>query len=141
MPAPHRIRRLRWRVRAESRDAAFEVRARLRRLHQRDVLEAFERAFDAAGTGDAIVHLPRLELAVTVADIDAIGAAVAEALARTAAWDTSPRSAPPKEIDDLEPRPATGYGDGLLDYLRTGVLPWPLANLGRTATHDALISL
>jgi hypothetical protein len=145
MPAAHRIHRLRWRVRAGSRDAAFEVRARLRQLHQADLLEVFERAFAAAGAGDTIVHLPRLELAVTVTTIDDIGAALAQALARTAVWDQPPRTAPPDAIDERQPRPVseqTAAGiDGLLDYLRTGVLPWPLANLGRTATRDDLIRL
>ena len=145
MPAAHRIRRLRWRVRAGSRDAAFEVRARLRQLHQRDLLAVFERAFDAAGPGDAIVHLPRLELAVTVPDIDGIGAALAQALARRDVWDTPARAAPPGPIDDRASRPATERApvgiDGLLDHLRTGVLPWPLANLDRATTRDHLASL
>jgi hypothetical protein len=145
MPSAHRIRRLRWRVRSGSRDAAFEVRARLRQLHQGDLLEVFERAFDAAGTGDAVVHLRRLELSVTVPDIDGIGAALAQALARQAVWDASPRAAPPVAIDDRAPRPAAEHApagvDGLLDYLRTGILPWPLANLGRVATRDELVRL
>jgi hypothetical protein len=141
----HRIRRLRWRVRAGSRDAAFEVRARLRQLHQADLLDVFERAFDAAGTGDTIVHLPRLELAVTVPNIDEIGAALAQALALKTVWDTPPRAAPRAAIDDRSPRVTTEHApagiDGLLDYLRSGILPWPLANLGRTATRDELIRL
>ena len=149
MPAAHRIRRLRWRVRTGSRDAAFDVRARLRQLHQRELLDLFERAFDAVGAGDAIVHLPRLELSVTVPDIDAIGPALAQALALKTAWDTPQwvpgtgidrKSVPGTGIDDRKSVPGTGV-DGLLDYLRTGILPWPLANLGRTATSDELVRL
>lgn len=142
---PHRIRRLRWRVRAGSRDAAFDVRARLRKLHSGDLLEVFERAFDAAGAGDAIVHLSRLELALTVPDLDGIGAALAQALAGQAVWDAAPEAMPSAAIDDRPPRTATERAaagiDGLLDYLRTGVLPWPLANLGRPATRDELVGL
>jgi hypothetical protein len=145
MPAAHRIRRLRWRVRAGSRDAAFDVRARLRQLHQADLLEVFERAFEAVGAGDTIIHLPRLELAVTVPDIDGISAALAQALARQAAWDTVPGAWQPSAIEDRPPRPVTEPAmtgiDGLLDYLRTGILPWPLANLGRTGTRDELVRL
>jgi hypothetical protein len=118
----------------------------LRQLHQAGLLEVFERAFDAAGTGDAIVHLSRLELAVTVADIDGIGAALAQALARQNVLDAvAPRAAQGIAIDDPSPRPAAEHGpagvDGLLEYLRTGILSWPLANLGRTATRDELVRL
>jgi hypothetical protein len=145
MMAAHRIRRLRWRVRAGSREAAFDVRARLRQLHGGDLLDVFERAFDAAGAGDAIVHLPRLELAVTVSDIDAIGAALADALARQVVWEPAPRAVPRMATDDRGPRSATEHApagiDGLLAYFRTGVLPWALANLGRRATRDELVHL
>lgn len=105
----------------------------------------FERAFDAAGPGDAVVHLPRLELAVIVPDIDGIGAALAQALARPDVWDTPARAAPPGPAEDRASRPAAEHAlagiDGLLDYLRTGVLPWPLTNLDRTATRDHVMSL
>jgi hypothetical protein len=142
---PHRVRRLRWRVRAGSRDAAFEVRARLRELHDADLLDVFERAFDAAASGDAIVHLQRLELAVTVPDIDAIGAALAQALVRQAVRSAPTRMLSPASLDDPRLQPtnedsAAGI-NGLLDYLSTGVLPWPLANLGRITTRDELIGL
>ena len=145
MPTAHRIRRLRWRVRAGSRDAAFEVRARLRRFHQENLLEVFERAFDATGVGDTVVHLSRLELAVTVPDIDGIAAALASALGRqTFSSESAP--APPARAIAADSRQsvtetATAGVDGLIEYLRTGVLPWPLANLGRTATRDELIRL
>ncbi|HEX4912823.1 MAG TPA: contractile injection system tape measure protein [Vicinamibacterales bacterium] len=137
MPDVHRIRRLRWRVRTGSRDAAFETRARLRELHKAELLQVFERAFDAAGTGETIVHLQRLELTIRVASVEEISAAVTTALAE--------QSVRQEGADHLAPPAGAGQTpagvEGLIHYLRTGILPWALANRDRTATVEALTTL
>ncbi|HEX8113236.1 MAG TPA: contractile injection system tape measure protein, partial [Kofleriaceae bacterium] len=76
-PLPHRVRRLSFQVRATSSGEALALRAA---LHQQidTVTAAMTRALDAAGAGDAIVHLPRLEVRARIASVDEVGDALAQ---------------------------------------------------------------
>lgn len=57
----HRIRRLRWQVRAPGADAALGVRLMLRELMP-DIEAALHAALDAHGAGDAVRYLDQLQL-------------------------------------------------------------------------------
>lgn len=61
-PLPHRIRRLSVHARAGSAQAALALRAELRGQAETALIAALERAFDEAGSGDEIVHVPRLDI-------------------------------------------------------------------------------
>src|SRR6185295_8432592 len=82
MALPHRIRRLRWNVTSAVRDEGFAARLWLRQMHDTGLLTDIERAFDSVSTGDQVVHIPRLELAVRVATIERVGVAVADGIRR-----------------------------------------------------------
>jgi hypothetical protein len=76
-PLPHRVRRLSFHVRATSSGEALALRAALHRQID-TVTAAMARALDAVGAGDAIVHLPRLELRARIASVDEVGDALAQ---------------------------------------------------------------
>ena len=59
--AAHRIRRLRWHVRAESAAAALQWRTQLHTL-QTDVQAALAQALDAQAPDGEVRHLERLHL-------------------------------------------------------------------------------
>src|SRR5262245_9817624 len=130
----HRIRRLTWRARTRSVDEAFLLRQRLRRLAQTDLLPELERAFEAAA-GGVTLRLPRIELSIRVSDTEEIPAAVAAGIRQHAEWR---RTADEARGDARRDVPDVGRQD-LLRYLRTGILPWPLANLGSGRT-DAILT-
>jgi contractile injection system tape measure protein len=144
MNATHRVRHLEWRARRGSAVDAFAVRSQLRRFVETDLLPTLERAFDAMAGGDTI-HLSRLELAVHVGSLDQLGAAIADAIEQhartwkrereTIAGDGAIGARSLRELDAV-----TGAG-GLVRYLETGLLPWPLANLGREPTLAKLVDI
>ena len=137
MTTAHRIRRLRWRVRAGTQAEAFAVRLRLRQMHdETGLLSELERAFDATGVGSEVVHIPRLALTLRVPDLDQIGPALVAGVyreieewraSRSAAVEASARGDGSPRAESV---PVNGV-DALVSYLETGMLPWPLANAGR----------
>lgn len=137
MTPAHRIRRLRWRVRAGTQAEAFAVRLRLRQMHdETGLIGELERAFDATGIGSEVVHIPRLALTLRVTDLDHIGPALAAGVyreieewraSRPAAVEASARGDGTRRAESV---PASGV-EALVSYLQTGMLPWPLANAGR----------
>ena len=72
VPSPHRIRRQRWLVRTSSTAAALAWRTFLYHQGQDLILPLFEQAFAEIGGDDRFVHLPRLELHLTVAETDQV---------------------------------------------------------------------
>src|SRR4051812_31127464 len=76
-PVPHRVRRLFWQVRVGSTARALEVRRDLRARLDDAILPALERAFDAAGSAEVVVHIPRLTLNLRVGDVDDLVGALA----------------------------------------------------------------
>ena len=115
--AAHRVRRQSWRLAARSAEEAFELRARLHTALEHELPGALERAFDKAAPGAEVVHVPKLELRLRVASLDALADALAEAIARE--LDLQP-AAPPRPVP-LERRQL------LLHYLEHGALAWHAA--------------
>jgi hypothetical protein len=122
---PHRIRRQSWQVRTDSPAAALALRTALRSEVDGVLARAFERAFDALGLGDRVLHLPRLVLSIRLRPGDDFVAALAERvereltdlLRRLAPDGTGPQ--PPRPIV-----PAASWREVLLAYLRDGAVPW-----------------
>lgn len=122
MSQPHRIRRQRWQVSAPDPAAAFALRRALREEQERSLLPALEAAFDAAGIGDAVLRIPRLELRLTLSDPARLAdelpgqleAAARQALASLLAGESGA----------AEETVVVGPAERLRHYLRSGRLPW-----------------
>ena len=127
-PGVHRVRRQSWRVGVRSADDAFAARARLRADVEHDLRHALERAFDRVAPDEAVVHLPRLELRLRVASLDALAAAFEEAIEREL------RLQPPAPPDE----PALERLQVLLEYLDTGALAWHAAHGEPAALSSSL---
>ena len=111
-------------------------------MHETGLLTDIERAFDAASVGDEIVHIPRLELALRVADVDEIGPALAAGIQRALTLHAFSRTlSSPVERNTSTRRVVPPFDelDALLHYLHLGLVPWPLANIGREPTLARLI--
>lgn len=137
MPAvAHRVRTQRWRVAARSAGEAFTLRARLRAAMEDELLPVFGRAFDEAVPGDTLLHIPRLELRLRVASLDALAGALAEALGEALRRQAHGRPASP-------PRPAASAAreqrlSVLLGYLESGALAWHAAHLDAASIASEL---
>jgi len=68
----HRIRRLLWRIKLDSAEDAFALRARLTRTVTTEVLPELERVFDGLPCGDDLIQIERLEVTVRVANTEAL---------------------------------------------------------------------
>ncbi|WP_437819913.1 contractile injection system tape measure protein [Sorangium sp. So ce1078] len=148
-PAPHRIRRQRWRVRARSQAEAFEARRRLRDELHEQLLPAMARAFDALAPGDEVLHVPRLELRVRVPSASALSDALPELLRREVEerlaallegqrgeGDPGARRRPTA----LRRAPAgQSRLESLSRYLETGAPPWHVEGLDHRAESVALL--
>ena len=137
----HRIRHVEWRARAASPADAFALRTRLRQFVDTDLLPTLERAFDAVA-GHETIHVPRIEMSLRVAGVDAIAPALEASIREQAKeWARTPAAGVNEETHVRVERPSSsasmGVG-GVIRYLETGVLPWPLANLGREPTLAVL---
>ncbi|OYY94803.1 MAG: hypothetical protein B7Y41_04325 [Hydrogenophilales bacterium 28-61-23] len=125
--AAHRIRRQRWEVRVADRDTAFALRAQLRRDLDSVLLPAMAQAFDALGSGDEVVHIPRLTLRMRVRNLDELAAQLPAQVAQqlgavlgAAAGGVADNGAEtPRRRSAAEQRRAS-----LLHYLRGGQLEW-----------------
>lgn len=164
-PLPHRVRRLSFEVRASSPGEALALRQVLRDRLDSGLLVAIERAFDASGAYDEIVYIPRLCVQARIAGTGDVAADLARCLEHELGEQlaslrrSSPRlgalelpagsdSAARGRADLVEPgdlqRADRGPGaprtrvSMLVQYLETGRLPWPLANLSSTVVIDEL---
>ena len=96
MSAPHRIRQQRWQVRSASAGDAFAVRSALRRENELSLLPALESAFAELDDGERDIHLPRLEIRVSVSSLERLAEELPEKLlaatrlALAAALDVQP---------------------------------------------------
>lgn len=134
----HRIRRLRWRVRVGSPDEAFSVRPRLRRSATRQILPALGQLFDEISPGTD-VHIERMEVqlraeAATLEQdcLDAIRAQLTERLQTLA---RRPPSEAPR-VDAVRAR----IVEALLQYLRSGALPWHVAAVAENGWTRAALT-
>ena len=140
--APHRIRRQRWTVHTGSAAEAFAWRQLLRDQGQDLLLPLLETAFDAAASGDRVIHLPKLELKVIINAVNQPPEGLLELIAQqlreqlpialraaappslTTSWQ---ESAGPKSRFDI-----------LLHYLRCGSVPWQEASATAAERASAL---
>lgn len=131
-PAPHRIHRQSWRVRAPDQPAAFALRALLRQRLEGEVLPVFQRVFDAQGTEGLQVRIPRLELRLRARDGEDLARRLPELIEqglRQALAETLPPERAPAPAPGGRSPPAEARRRALLFYLRHGRLEWPEAGL------------
>ena len=127
----HRIRRLLWRIKLDSAEDAFALRARLTRTVTTEVLPELERVFDGLPSGDDLIQIERLEVTVRVADTDAleqatVGVIRTDLRARLAGLAAAPPGAVSADVE-TPVRRATARASrlaSLLHYLETGTVPW-----------------
>ncbi|MGI0494762.1 contractile injection system tape measure protein, partial [Alkalinema pantanalense CENA528] len=135
----HRIRRLRWEVSTSSLSDAFSVRQQLAEDWQNILLPVLEQVFDRAYGPDVLVHIPKLHLQFQVPPSDSLGEwlvrefpdclrqALQEQL--TDPWQR-PEFSSEVGVDNTLPQgqlslnPDRSQWESLLQYLRTGILPW-----------------
>lgn len=124
----HRIRRQRWQVRAPNQETALAWRHELRMRLDSEILPAFERAFEALGLGESVLHIPRLTLDTKATDVEGLirklPALIAEQLADAlqAGSSHAPAARTVRRFDlDAD------WRDALLRYLASGHLPWHMA--------------
>jgi hypothetical protein len=127
----HRIRRLLWRIKLDSAEDAFALRARLTRTVTTEVLPELERVFDGLPSGDDLIQIERLEVTVRVADTDAleqatVGVIRTDLRARLADLAAPPPGAvsPGVETPVRRATPRVSRLASLLHYLETGTVPW-----------------
>lgn len=132
----HRVRRLTWGVRAGTIAEAFETRKHLHDRWQELFEPAFDLAFDQLAVGDAILHVPRLDVRIRLGPGERIEHITAERIAgllreqlQMLVGTRRPEDGLPglwKHVEVQESHFAT-----LLHYLRTGSLPWYDAGMRR----------
>lgn len=134
----HRIRRLRWEVSTHSVSDAFAVRQQLAEDWQNILLPVLEQVFDRAYGPDVWVHIPKLHLRLQVPPSEALGEWLVREFPdclRQALQEqlTDPSQHPEFSIAvgiDSAPaqqqwsNPDLSQWESLLQYLRTGILPW-----------------
>src|SRR5262245_61861677 len=127
----HRVRRLLWRIKLESPDEAFALRARLTRTVRTEILPEIERVFADVPSGDDLIHIERLELTIRVADTDHLEQATIDAIrtelpARLASVAAAPTDASSSEIEAHVHRATARVSRlaSLLHYLETGTVQW-----------------
>lgn len=122
---PHRVRRQAWRVTALSRECAFAIRERFRAQVDGELLQAFDRGFDALGVGDDVVRIPRLELEIRLRPdegaSDAIARIVAERVGEALRQWAAQRSG---EMQVNRVAPPADRRRTLLHYLAHGQVEW-----------------
>lgn len=140
---PHRVRRLRLRVRACSQAEAFALRQRIRADWEESLLPTLSEVFDEVSPGDEVVRIAKLEVTLKVRSLDELPERLPTALRlelpnRPAASSGTPSGAspPPSSVTASSagptPAPAGPMAD-LLAYLETGSLPWTLAGADQAA--------
>ncbi len=137
MTRPHRIRRQRWQVDAPDPATAFALRSALREEQARSLLPALEAAFDAAGVGDVVVRIPRLELRLTLSDPARLADELPGRLAAAARQALAGLLG--GEGGAAEGSVVVGPAERLRHYLRWGRLPWFEA-AGETAVLHRLLT-
>jgi hypothetical protein len=143
----HRIRRQRWVVRAGSVADAFELRRTLREDWETRLLPAFDKVFADTGSGDDVIHIPRIELRLQVSPKGKLTELLPELVQRELS----------KELDQIlqqQPRITESPGspalwknspadrnrfESLLHYLQTGSATWPKA--GDAAAVEIAVEL
>jgi hypothetical protein len=138
----HRIRRQRWLCRTRSQEEAFSLRGHLREALEEAVPAAFERAFDEAVPGGEEVRIPRLELTVRLSRAEDLQALLPDLLRRAASEQLQSLLRPGERSTPAAARMRRSSHESRLEalvrYLRTGALPWELAQAEATALREQL---
>ncbi len=138
----HRIRSLRWKVRAGSAAEAFSLRTLLHDRGMELLLPVLDQGMDEAASGERVIHIPKIELKVRLNSGEKLEAILPgkilghlkEEFRRHQADDGTTVHSPVGERAAAE---RSRY-DVLLRYLRTGTLSWYAA--GTTASDQAAAS-
>ena len=129
----HRIRRQRWVVHAGSAAQAFTLRRQLRADWVTRLQPAFEQAFGAADRPGVTLRIPKLELQFKLPAGDDFVERLAELLERELReqlLDACRPGLPSTRTEEPSRVPiAQSEFDGLLAYLRSGLLGWEVAGL------------
>lgn len=129
--APHRIRSLRWQVGAETAAKAFSWRALLRDKGTDLLLPVLEHGLDETATEERVVRIPKIELHLRLGSEQELETRLPEEildqlrrqLRHILSYDaTTAQARPGKAVTDEYSR----FGI-LLQYLRSGTLPWQAA--------------
>ena len=130
MPAsPHRIRRQRWLVRADSTLSAFNIRKRLRDDWPDLLLPVFEKAFDQAAGGENVVRIPKIELRFKVASEEKLAELLPELIHHQLVERLReilrgrPQTNKTRHASKTS-APQQSRFETLLHYLRTGAVTW-----------------
>jgi hypothetical protein len=139
--SPHRIRALRWQVRTGSQEEALVLRRWLRDGLDSDLLPAMTEAFDAADPTERVLHIPRIELRLEIANTDRFLERLAELLRRRlgellGAAGIVPVEERPSSVRHLASDEVRF--EALVHYLETGGLPWAAAGRDRAETVEEL---
>ena len=126
----HRVRRLLWRIRLQSPEEAFALRARLTSTVETEVLPELQRAFETVPSGDDLIRLERLEITVRVPAADELERATVDAIRTQLGIRLSElieAAGASARTRGLPVRRATirlSRLESLAHYLDTGTLPW-----------------
>jgi Contractile injection system tape measure protein len=126
----HRIRRQHWQVSVISPGEAFALRQALRAQFDTVLLPAFQRAFDALGAGDEVVHIPRLTLKLQLRGGEDLVAALARLIEKQLEQILAPAVAarPARGMARRLP-PQISRRRMLMEYLASGRIAWYAATL------------
>ena len=137
----HRIRSLRWKVRAGSAAEAFTLRTLLHDRGMELLLPVLDQGMGEAASGERAIHIPKIELRVRLNSWEELEAILPgkildrlmEELPRHQADDGTTVHSPVGEHSAAE----RSRFDILLHYLQTGTLPWYAA--GTIGTGQAAV--
>ena len=140
--APHRIRRQRWTVHTDSSANAFAWRKLLRDRGQDLLLPLLEKAFDEAAQGGRVVHIPKLELQVSIKAANQPPEALLEVISQQLKKQLHLALQPPAQPSGTtaweESTSQKSRFDILLHYLSNGSVPWQEASTSASERARAL---
>ena len=133
MNATHRIRKQRWLVNATSTAQAFAIRKYLRDQWQTELLPIFEKIFNEAADEPGVIHIPKLELHLTVTSenqfIEILPDLLYQQLKKQLQpiYQTSFSSTEPTIAWQKSSRSQSEF-ETLLTFLHTGSIPWQMTS-------------
>jgi hypothetical protein len=140
---PHRIRSQRWVVYTPHPANALALRKHLHDCWQESVQPVFEKVFDEAVGREQIIHIPKIELQLQVANVEELIELLPELIQQQLnkympATLNGPSPSGEEALFWQEKNLQQSRFDDLLYYLRTGSLPWQAANAAPAETSIEL---
>jgi Contractile injection system tape measure protein len=138
--APHRIRRQRWEVRVPDQATGFAARAQLRAGLEDTLMPALEAAFDAVGSGDEVIRIPRLTVKLKLRNLDELATLLPEQLPALLREQIDAALAGINRESGVVQRTSSAAArrQGLVHYLLSGSLGWQDAQADSTAQAEIL---